>query len=68
MEIYPFCQRVHIGKQSSILISRSKHEAWFPWRSTLRSNSLGYILLNDFRNYLSLFIAQRSMLQKIHLK
>ena len=27
--------------ESSTLMSRSKNEAWFPWRSTLRSNSLG---------------------------
>ena len=27
--------------ESSTLISRSKNETWFPWRSTLRSNSLG---------------------------
>ena len=41
METYPFCQRVYIKKQSSILMSRSKNEVGFPWRSTLRSNSLG---------------------------
>ena len=41
-------------------MSRSKNEAWFPWYSTLRSNSLGQIFLNDVRNSLSSFIAQRS--------
>ena len=41
-------------------MSRSKNETWLPWRSTLRSNSLGYIFLNDVRNSLSSFIARRS--------
>ena len=27
--------------ESSTLMSRSKNETWFPWRLTLRSNSLG---------------------------
>ena len=40
MEIYQFCQRVYIRKQSSILIQRCKNEAWFPRCSTLRSNTL----------------------------
>ena len=39
--------------ESSTLMSRSKNETWFPWRSTLRSNSLGYIFLKYIRNSLS---------------
>ena len=39
--------------ESSTLMSRSKNETWFPWRSTLRSNSLGYICLKYIRNSLS---------------
>ena len=30
VEIYLFCQRVYIQKQSPILMSRFKNEAWFP--------------------------------------
>ena len=41
---------------------KSKNEVWFPWRSTLRSNSLGQIFLNDVRNSLSSFIARRSLM------
>ena len=58
MEIYHLCQRVHTRKQSSILIPRSKNEAWFPRCSTLRFNTLGQIVMNDVRNLLSSFIAQ----------
>ena len=43
-------------------MSSSKNEIWFPLRSTLISDFLGYIFLNDFRDSLSLFIAQRLML------
>ena len=39
--------------ESSTLMSRSKNETWFPWRSTLTSNSLGYICLKYIRNSLS---------------
>ena len=55
MEIYHFCQRVHIQKQCSILIPRR-----FPRCSALRSNTLGQIFMNDVRNSLSSFIAQRT--------
>ena len=69
MQIYSFCQRVYMRKQSSTLMSRSKNEAWFTWRSTVRSNSIAQTFLNDVRNSFSSFIAQRSStLQKIHLK
>ena len=64
MQIYSFCQRVYMRKQSSTLMSRSKNEAWFTWRSTIAQT-----FLNDVRNSFSSFIAQRSStLQKIHLK
>ena len=32
---------LHTKTESSTLISRSKNETWFPWRSIWRSNSLG---------------------------
>ena len=46
--------------QYSIFMSRSKNESWFLWCSTLSSNSLGEIFLNDVRNSLPSFIVQRS--------
>ena len=58
MEIYIFCQRVYIRKQSSALMSRSRNEAWLTWCSTFSFNSLGYMFLNYVRNSVSPFIAQ----------
>ena len=58
MGIYLFRQRAYLWKQSSILISRSKNEAWFPWCPTLSLKFLGYVFLNYVRSSLSLFIAQ----------
>ena len=58
MEIYLFCQRTYIQKQSSILISRCKNDSWFPWCSTLSFKSLKYVFLNYVRTSLSPFIAQ----------
>ena len=43
-----------------ILISRSQNEAWFLWCSTLNSNSIRQAFLNDVRNSLASFIAQKA--------
>ena len=40
-----FSRGLYTKTESSTLMSRSKNETWFPWRSSLRSNSLGYIFL-----------------------
>ena len=49
---------------SSILTSRSKNQVWFPWRSTFSSNFVEQIFLNNVRNSLPSFIAQRSSLNR----
>ena len=48
----------------SIFTSRSKNQVWFPWRSTFSSNFLEQIFLNNVRNSLLSFIAQRSSLNR----
>ena len=49
----PLSRGLYTKTESSALMSRSKNETWFPWRSTLRSNSLGYIFFKYVRNSLS---------------
>ena len=50
MKIYPFAKGFIYENRISYFDVSTKNETWFPWRSTVRSNSLGYMFLKDVRN------------------